>query len=134
MVIHNETLISLLIEHCESDRLHISIPAYNWTFASDNINDVEPAITSLINPTVIIIKQLTSIDSAIAYKNDSSKFLPIKNVTAGVVHNNETEFLSPECVRESFETCAETGQKLPPAQDFVYVEAQEIIKPLAFKQ
>ena len=64
------------------------------------------------------------------YKNDSSKFLPMKRIIAGVIDREQINFLPAIETKKSFEICSETGAKLVPIKDYSYVEPEQILRTL----
>ena len=120
-------LVSYLIDNSDTENLFVSMPLLGWNFGIDNMAELALAVTKLINPTTIIIRQFTKIDSPVPFKNDPSRFLPMKRVIAGTIDGEEINFLSVVKTRESFETCCETGAKLPPVKDHSYVEPRTLL-------
>jgi len=125
-----KALLDYLISYCDSENLYASIPLLGWGFGSDNMADLAVAVTQLTEPTTIIIRQFTSIYSSVPYKNDSSKFLPMKRMIAGVIDREQVNFLPAIETKKSFEICSEPGAKLVPIKDYSYVEPEQILRTL----
>lgn len=123
-------LTSYLLEHSKQERLMVSVPLLGWTFGSDNMNELTDAIKQLTDPTTILIRQFTNIYSDVPFKNNPSKFLPMKRIIAGLIDMETVDFLPGIAVKESFETCSETGAKLRPIKDYSYVEPNQILGEL----
>ncbi|ARU55608.1 MAG: hypothetical protein MI864_28910 [Pseudomonadales bacterium] len=121
-------LVTYLIKNTDSESLYASMPLLGWSFGSDNMSHIKDAVMTLEEPTTIIIRQFTKIDSSIPYKNDPTKFLPMKRIIAGLIDKLNVAFLSPSDTRISIETCHETGNALPPIKDYSYVDVSKLIK------
>jgi len=130
MIIDTNKLAKYIVANTRNKRLFVSIPLFNWKFGSDNIKELIFAVRELNEPTPIIIKQFTQIDSSIPYKTDPQKFLPMKRVIAGNIDKHNTYLFDKAETKLCFETCSETGVQLPSIKDYHYIEPESLFGEL----
>ena len=128
--IKTNALISHLVNSAEEKNLFVSMPLIGWAFGDDNIAQLPKAVAELAMATPIIISSFSDIKSTVPFKNDSSKFLPMKLIISGLIDSKNSSFMSASEAREIFETCYKTGKKLPSIKDYSYVEPVRLLGDL----
>ncbi len=124
-------MVNYLIRNSVRKNLMASMPLLGWTFGDDNMIFMLSAVSKLDEPTTVLIRQFTDIDSPIPLKSDPSRFIPMKRIVAGIITKHSVEFMTPETTKECFETDANSGERIAPQEDYIYVTAESIFGKLA---
>ena len=121
-----------LAERIENKRLYVSVPELNWSFGSDNADQIETAFTMIREPVAVIVRKFTNIDSDIPFATNPEKFIPIKIVAGFYVfgENIDIVMLSKKEIKESYSVCAETGEEIKPPSDLVFSGARELLEKI----
>ena len=121
-----------LAERIENKRLYVSVPELNWSFGSDNADQIETAFTMIRKPVAVIVRKFTNIDSDIPFAANPEKFIPMKIVAGFCVfgENIDIVMLSKKEIKESYSVCAETGEEIKPPSDLVFSGARELLEKI----
>ena len=104
-----------------------------WTFGSDNMEQLLEASDRLDEPTSLILRQFTPVDSKLPFPKNPNKFIPLKKIASAYYDGNPDSdliFMSAAKTKAYYSTCAETGKPVEPPVDYLFVEPWKIVKDL----
>ncbi|HAG70865.1 MAG TPA: hypothetical protein DCL66_01555 [Gammaproteobacteria bacterium] len=110
--------------------LVISMPLYGWGFGATNIARLRTLVSTLDEPTAIIIKSFSNISSFVQYEEEPGRYKRMKLVCCGVIDSASATFLSKEDTKASFEIENGTGKTLSSIKDYHYVNPERVLEGL----
>jgi|TARA_B110000093_G_scaffold93019_1_gene100517 hypothetical protein len=125
---------SILIDYLEAQALAknlvISMPLRGWGLGAINIARLRTLVSTLDEPTAIIIKSFSDIDSFVKYDDDPGRYKRMKLVCCGVIDSASATFLSKEDAKSCFDIGNGAGKNINSVKDYHFVTPERVLGDL----